>query len=131
MNQVKKIVIVDDDPQNNSISKMALKKVLGEVEVTEFIIPERGLEYIEINFPQKLVIDRVTLFLDLNMPTMTGWEFLEKFKSFAEPVKMQFDIYILSSSINPKDIERAKGNPDVVDFIEKPLNRASLLKIFS
>lgn len=130
-NQIKKFLIVDDDPQNNIISKMALKKSLGDVEITDFIIPEKGLEYIENTFTQMHNGNKTTLFLDLNMPSMTGWEFLEKFTSFAESVKNQFDIYILSSSINPQDIERAKRNPDVIDFIEKPLSKAALMRIFS
>jgi len=129
-NRAKQFLIVDDDPQNNFISKMELKKYLGEVEVTDFVIPEKGLEYIQTKFSENPTGHKTTLLLDLNMPSMTGWEFLEIFKSFAEPIRRQFDIYILSSSIDPKDIERAKQNPHVIDFIEKPLNKAILLTIF-
>ncbi|MEP7170076.1 MAG: response regulator, partial [Bacteroidota bacterium] len=64
------------------------------------------------------------------MPSMTGWEFLEKFDAFKEPLKNQFHIYIFSSSIDPRDIQQAKANPLVVDFIEKPLNKKTLLRLF-
>lgn len=73
----------------------------------------------------------ITLFLDINMPTITGWEFLEKFQEFTDSVKNQFNIYMLSSSIDPSDIQRAKLNPLVIDFIEKPLSKAILADIFN
>ena len=127
---IKRFLIVDDDPQNNSLSKMALKKSLGEVEVKDFIIPEVALEYIKTEFEHKPHAEKTTLFLDINMPTLTGWEFLEKFETFAEPIKNQFNIYMLSSSVDPSDIQRAKLNPLVKDFIEKPLNKALLTRMF-
>ncbi len=126
----KRFLIVDDDPQNNSLSKMALKRSLGEVLVNDFVIPEDGLEFIE-NEPSHNPPDgKTTLFLDINMPTMTGWEFLEKFKTFKPSLKEQYNIYILSSSVDPSDIKRAHANPLVVDFIEKPLSKATLVKMF-
>ncbi|CAN5687007.1 response regulator [soil metagenome] len=127
---MKRFLIVDDDPQNNTLSKMALKKSLGEVLINDFIIPEEGLQFIESEFNNKPYGEKATLFLDINMPTMTGWEFLEKFKEFNESLKEKFTIYILSSSVDPRDIERAKENPHVVGFIEKPLQKKMLLEIF-
>jgi CheY-like chemotaxis protein len=64
------------------------------------------------------------------MPTLTGWEFLEVFKTLPEPIKNQFNIYMLSSSIDKQDILCAKENPLVIDFIEKPLSNLILTKIF-
>jgi len=64
------------------------------------------------------------------MPTMTGWEFLEEFDKLSENIKMQFQIFMLSSSVDPSDIERATSNPLVTDFIEKPLNKEALERMF-
>lgn len=64
------------------------------------------------------------------MPTLSGWEFLQSFSTFPHSIKKQFDIYMLSSSIDPADIERAKLNPLVIDFIEKPMNREVLEQLF-
>lgn len=125
----KRFLIVDDDASTNFLSKMALRKSLGEVDVKDFVVPENALEYIATEFKNKQE-EKTTLFLDINMPTLTGWEFLDKFKTFTEPIKNQFIIYILSSSIDPADIQRAKLNPLVTDFIEKPLNKAILIKLF-
>jgi CheY-like chemotaxis protein len=125
-----KFLLVDDDPLNNFLSKIALKKYLGNIEVKDFVVPEEALEYIETEFVNKSIEEKTTLFLDINMPTLTGWEFLDKFKNFSEPLQKKFNIYILSSSIDPSDIERAKLNPFVIDFIENPLDKAILTKIF-
>jgi response regulator RpfG family c-di-GMP phosphodiesterase len=127
----KRFLIIDDDPQNNILSKMALKKTLGDVHINEFIVPEDGLEFIESEPSHDPPDGKTTLFLDINMPTMTGWEFLEKFKTFNGYTKEQYNIYILSSSVDPSDINHAQANPLVVDFIEKPLTTATILKIFS
>lgn len=126
----RQVLLVDDDPQNNFLSKMVLKISLGTIEVTDFVVPEVGLEYIESEFIPRPDGEKTTLLLDINMPTMSGWEFLEKFDNFKEHLKKQFSIYILSSSVDPSDIRRAKQNPLVVDFIEKPLTKATVLRMF-
>ena len=117
---IKQFLIVDDDPQNNSLSRMAIRKVLGNVPVKDFEVPETGLEYIGKDFETGSSDEKTVLLLDINMPTMTGWEFLEEFDKLSENIKMQFQIYMLSSSVDPSDI----------DFIEKPLNKEDLEKMF-
>lgn len=125
----RRFLIVDDDPQNNILSKMALKKSLGEVEVRDFLIPEKGLEYIQSEFSDERE-EKTVLFLDINMPTMSGWEFLEKFEILADFIKMQFEIYILSSSVDPRDLKKVSENSLVLGFIEKPLRKERLLEMF-
>lgn len=124
-------LIIDDDKTNNFLTKMTIKRSFGEAEIVEFTDPEAALEYIETQFAKEPHTRKTIMFLDINMPILTGWEFLEKFETFAETIKMQFDIYILSSSIDHTDIQLAKQNPLVIDFIEKPLNKTILEKIFS
>jgi len=126
----KRFLLVDDDPLSNFISIMALKKSLGEIHIDDFTVPENGLEFMKSEPSHNPPDGKTTLFLDLNMPTLSGWEFLEKFDSFDATIKEQYNIYILSSSVNSKDINHAKENPLVIDFIEKPLKKATLLKIF-
>lgn len=128
--KAKRFMIVDDDPLNNILSKMVLVKLFGDIVVNDFLIPEVALEYIETEYEHQLFEDKTTLFLDINMPTLTGWEFLEKFEAFSERIKDQFNIYILSSSIDSADIHRANLHPLVIDFIEKPLNKVTLTKMF-
>jgi CheY-like chemotaxis protein len=128
----KHFLLIDDDPQNNMISAMVIRNSLQdtEVQVTDFINPEVGLKYIGTTYINEISKEKTILFLDINMPILSGWEFLEKFRTLEESIKNQFNIYILSSSIDPGDIQRAKLNPLVIDFIEKPLNKTTLVELF-
>ncbi len=130
INEAKRFILVDDDPLTNLLTKKIIERNLGEVEVKDFDIPELALEYIETEFDNKQSNGKTVLFLDINMPTLTGWEFLAKYETFPTPIKDQFNIYILSSSIDPADVQRAKLNPLVIDFIEKPIKIDFLLNTF-
>ena len=70
------------------------------------------------------------IFLDLNMPIMNGWEFLDKFKGLDKKLEENFKLYIVSSSINPLDKERAKEYELVSDFISKPIHAKRLEEVF-
>ena len=130
INLARRFILVDDDLLTNLLSKKMLIKNLGDVEVKDFTVPEQALQYIETEFLHKQFEEKTILFLDINMPTLTGWDFLDEFEKFAAPIKNQFIIYMLSSSIDPADVQRAKLNPLVTDFIEKPINKAVLAKLF-
>lgn len=126
----KRFLIVDDDPINNFLSIRALQQAFNEVHINDFTIPEEGLEFMKTKSSQHPADGKITLLLDINMPTMSGWEYLEEFELFDASIKKQYDIYILSSSVDSKDVNRAKENPIVKDFIEKPLSKATLLRLF-
>lgn len=127
---IKRFLLVDDDELNNSLTKITLKKTFGEVQIIDFIVPEEGLNYIKTEPVYTKIYEKTIFFLDINMPHLSGWEFLEAFDLFDASIKEQYDIYILSSSINQNDLNQAKENPYVIDFIEKPLNNAKLLSMF-
>ncbi len=78
INEAKRFILVDDDPLTNLLTKKIIERNLGEVEVKDFDIPELALEYIETEFDNKQSNGKTVLFLDINMPTLTGWEFLDK-----------------------------------------------------
>lgn len=126
----KRFLIVDDDPVNNLITKRALKTALGDVHVKDYTIPEDGLDHIQTAYQAEDEDQKTVLLLDINMPSMTGWEFLEKFEQFEDYIKSKFDIYILSSSVDPRDHQKASENQLVMEFIEKPLGNSVILKMF-
>lgn len=131
MTQVtRRFLLIDDDPLNNTLTKMILKRSFEEVLINDFTFPEEGLGFIKSEPSHNPADWKTTLFLDINMPTLSGWEFLETFELFKASIKEHYDIYILSSSINISDIDLANANPRVIDFIEKPLNKTKLVKIF-
>ena len=112
-------IVVDDDPTNNIICKFAIIRAFPTAEVELFTEPRKALDHIQ----QTEMVDEKpkTLFLDINMPLITGWDFLEIFKDFVAKIIDRYKIYILSSSIDERDRERANSNPLVAGFVSKPL----------
>lgn len=70
------------------------------------------------------------IFLDISMPVMDGWEFMDEFAEIKSQLGKKITIYILSSSADNNDIERAKKNSDISDYIIKPADVSHLAKIF-
>jgi CheY-like chemotaxis protein len=109
------IFLVDDDPINNLINKRLLGKVDISKNILEFQDGEEALTEIE-----RLTEDEgILILLDINMPVMNGWEFLDKYLTFF-PLRND-RIVILSSSIDFLDRQKAKEFKVVSDFLEKPL----------
>ena len=119
-----KYIIVDDDSLNNTICTMILEEALGNVEINEFTEPEKALLFIRENVKSPTI-----LFLDINMPILSGWEFLDQYEKFSKEVKMHISIYMLSSSLDRRDKDKAKANKYVQGFISKPLEFETVLLI--
>ena len=66
------------------------------------------------------------IFLDLNMPIMDGFQFVEEFEKIPAKFTASTKIIILTTSLNPNDMERSKRHPHIVKFINKPLSQATL-----
>jgi CheY-like chemotaxis protein len=119
-------VVIDDDSINNMVCKAAIKSATGGKIAVCFNNPVEALKYFEEN----CIFSRPTLlFLDINMPEMSGWEWLELYNNFPESVKENIAIYILSSSVNPSDIDKAHSNYLVKDYVVKPLTKAKVLDL--
>jgi CheY-like chemotaxis protein len=118
------IMCIDDDP----ITLMLIKKVVQKVSFSEQIISaQNGEEALDIfnqlkknNF--KATVDKPQLiFLDLNMPVMGGWEFLDYFNTSNYSEFNSIKVIILTSTINPEDIKKSKTYPNVISFQSKPI----------
>jgi len=123
-----KFIVVDDDPISNTICKLTLEMVLGNVELDSFTNPLEALNYMS----EKCVAPasrKTILLLDINMPIMSGWEFLERFDTFQENVKTSIDVYILSSSVDPRDKDRSYANKNVRNYLLKPLTVDAIKKV--
>ncbi len=107
---------------------MLIGKIFKEVDVKDFTIAQEGLEFMKTEYA-KDENQSAILLLDINMPIMSGWDFLVIFNELDEKLKQKFNIYIVSSSIDYSDIEQAKSNRHVIGFLSKPLTKDALLAI--
>lgn len=129
MKRITHFIVIDDDQINNMLCKYSIRQVNGELDTTTFLEPEKGFEFIVNTYSSNSSEIPSVLLLDINMPTWSGWDFLEKFEKLDAQIKNQIKVYMLSSSVDPKDMEKAKANSNVVDYIVKPLNREIVVKI--
>ncbi len=91
---------------------------------------EEGLEYIFSTINNPAAIPDIIL-LDIKMPKVDGFEFLEHYEKFPPSVTVPTTIFMLSSSIDPDDINRALKSKYVHDFIEKPLTKEKIEQLLS
>lgn len=119
-------IVVDDDVTNNLICEYNIKNFDKDAKVRLFTQPELALESIkEHKFSDGA---NTVLFLDLNMPTMTGWEFLEKFSYLPSEFRKDISIYILTSAIEENGIETFDYD-FLRGFLSKPLSKTYLEKV--
>lgn len=125
------ILCVDDDP----ITLMLCKKVICKTTFSNEIITakngEEALHYFDaVKTEAQISTSKKQpqlIFLDLNMPVMGGWEFLDCFSStLYSEFNTTTKVVILSSTIDPEDLEKAKTYPMVIDFLSKPITLSML-----
>jgi len=116
------ILLVDDDEINNFISIKLIRKAVEHADIKaclngRFAIEE--LSEIQRDNPAKLPD---FILLDINMPIMNGWEFLDEYKRLNIDPLGKSRIYIISSSVFSNDISKARSYPLVRNFVSKPLS---------
>ncbi|WP_299884635.1 response regulator [uncultured Lacinutrix sp.] len=124
-------IIDDDSVYVNLVKKIIETKKLCE-NLLVFSDGKQSIEYFEAIL-QNLEAEQIPeiIFLDLNMPVMDGWEFLERFTKIKNKLDKAITLYVVSSSINPLDINRAKSLSSVEDYLIKPVNISELESIFT
>jgi CheY-like chemotaxis protein len=116
------IYIIDDDKANNFLTKLMLEDA-GMDNFKQFRLAIDALAELTRVFNEQLYDECPSLILlDINMPAMDGWAFLAEYRKLPAEFTCRPKIYLLSSSDYPGDYEKAKDYPEVIDFLEKPLN---------
>ncbi|MFD2514969.1 two-component system response regulator [Pontibacter locisalis] len=121
-----KTFIIDDDPISSCLTEMVLKLEGFTENTLTFSSAEESLDFLAEDMKEHLP---KVIFLDLNMPTMNGWQFLQALKPHESVLTQDCAIYILTSSIDPAERRRAKEYGVVRGFISKPLTEEHLLNI--
>ena len=124
---IEKIAIVDDDNIFQFTTKIKIEKAKLAKEVLFFNDGDEILSY--INEHDAIDLPEIIL-LDINMPSVDGWDFLDLYKDVADNKKAAIEIYMISSSINPDDVRRAEQSQFVIDYITKPIRDIDIDKIF-
>ncbi len=129
MKPIQSIMIIDDEPVNNFICRRTIEHFDPNIEVIEFDKAKDALSYFESQSKKKDQRLPDVLFLDLNMPLMDGWQFLEQYKSLMPYFNNDIDLFLLTSSSFEGDLKRARSFPVISYYITKPLTIGVLEKI--
>jgi len=115
-----KLVLIDDEPVFHKMVQMTIGNTELSKEATYSVDGEVVLDYLE---EKKLESQSLPdyIFVDLYMPLFDGWDFLNRFQNLYKSLRKNIKIYIVSSSIDPADIDRSKRYPFVTTFISKPI----------
>ncbi|WOK07688.1 response regulator [Imperialibacter roseus] len=120
---VNRIILVDDDEISNFLSISLIRKIDPEIEIIPFRNGKEALDYLKNEGLSKRRSNLILL--DIRMPVMNGFEFLEEIHNSDLKIKDFMRVVILSSSDNPRDLERAKSF-EVLGYINKPLKEESI-----
>ena len=123
-----KVCVIDDD----DIYQFLLKKELKHTNLVDRInVFTDGQKAIDFFFDNKENAEALpdVIFLDINMPIMNGWQFLDEFKKLQNAIDKKITIYLVSSSFDDRDITRSKDYAEVTDYIIKPVKRANLVNV--
>jgi CheY-like chemotaxis protein len=129
--KIKLACIIDDD----NIYVNLVRKIIETKKLCDHLLifkdGKEGIDYFETlleNFEEKNIPE--VILLDLNMPIMDGWEFLERFTKIKNKFNNHITLYVVSSSINATDIDKAKSLSTVENYLVKPVRINELEAVF-
>ena len=127
------VMLVDD----NEIDNLINQKMIEASNICEHIFIHSGaksaIEFLKnieklAKGPLDLYLPEI-IFLDIDMPLMDGFQFLDEFERLSDSIKNQCKVVMLTSSLNPQDMNKAKKNQFVLKYINKPLTQENLKKL--
>jgi CheY-like chemotaxis protein len=127
------VMLIDD----NEIDNLINQKMIEASDICENIFVHSGakgaIEFLKnieklAKGPLDLYLPEV-IFLDIDMPLMDGFQFLDEFEKLSDVIKTNSKVVMLTSSLNPQDMNKAKKNKYVLKYLNKPLTQENLKKI--
>lgn len=126
MNKLKCIMLVDDNKIDNFFHERVIKK---NDAAENIIAKDSGREALDYIMQGDAVLQPDLIFLDINMPDMNGWEFLESYKQLDSKLQTAMIVVMLTASENPDDKARAATQGILADFKTKPLTKEMLEEV--
>ena len=115
------IAVIDDDSVYQFTASRTLKATNRDYQILQFPNGQEALNFLNSNTQTPEQVPDI-IFLDINMPITDGWKFLEEFRKLKTAIQKEIRIYMVSSSIDPRDHDRAKSIEEVTDYVEKPIS---------
>ena len=129
MSQLTNVFLIDDSESFNYINVKTMERAGFTQEIKTFESGTAALAHIWKLSPSHPEKFPDMIFLDIAMPIMNGWDFLDSIKNLSDSVLKNCKLFILTSSIDQVDIDHAKKYKMVIDFISKPLTVGKLQSI--
>ena len=128
MESLNRIALIDDDPICHLISSKMIKK-FSDMKVESYTDAREALFQLKWRAENELTIFPEVILLDIDMPVMTGWQFLDEFQHLPEVALNKTNVIILSSSSHHTDVRKSKEYSIVKDFFSKPLTEEKVKMI--
>lgn len=129
MKAEKEIFIIDDDPIHRLLMSKLFERQPKKCRLAFWENGQKGLHALETVIAEKIEDLPDLILLDIEMPVMNGWQFMDKYSALPEDIKKQIRIYMVSSSFSDRDRERVKSYPDIQDYIVKPLRIEKIVEL--
>ncbi|OHX67056.1 response regulator [Flammeovirga pacifica] len=120
MKQLNHILLIDDSESINFYNQLIIEEANVTEKCTFLLSAEKGLEYLQEYDKEKYPLPNI-IFLDINMPKMNGWEFIEEFDELDKSITGNIALFMLTTSTNEDDIDKSKSYKTVKDYLTKPL----------
>lgn len=130
MNKFKSVLLVDDDEATNFLHQVYLKEWDLAEDIYTAMNGQEALDFLESNLDFRKNKPSLIL-LDINMPVMNGFEFMEAYAELDATMKASIVVVMLTSSIHPSDKDRAGGVKDLNSFMNKPLTKEQLESVIA
>lgn len=122
------IMLIDDDLAANYFHKIIIEDAKIGEKLKVFPSGQEALDYLASAKERSYALPDLIL-LDINMPRIDGWQFMEEFKRLGVGESSHTRVVMLTTSSNPRDKERADKIEEIVDLINKPLSVEKLQKL--